>query len=39
VVTVIDLSPCAHANEVANRRIVVQVGDRARDALRRAARS
>ena len=39
VVTVIDLSPCAHANEVANRRIVVQVGDRVRDALRRAARS
>ena len=39
VVAVFDTSPCAHANEVANRRIVAQAGDRVRDALRRAARS
>lgn len=39
VLTVIDSSPCSHANTVANRRIVVQAGDRVRDALRRAARS
>ncbi len=38
VIDVFDASPCAHANEVANRRIVEQVGDRVRDALRRSVR-
>ncbi len=38
VIGVIDTSPCAHTNEVANRRIVEHVGDRVRDALRRSAR-
>ena len=37
-VSVIDASPCAHANEVSNRRILRQVGDRVNDALRRSRR-
>ncbi len=38
VAQVFDTSPCAHTNEVANRRIVAQVADRVRDALRRSIR-